>query len=108
VKTQPTITEQRRTTMGAAKLERAAAMLKAIAHPLRIQIIELLKGGKKLSVTEIYETLQIEQAIASQQLAILKEKDVLDSEKEGKNCYYFLKYQHIELIISSIEACQEC
>ena len=102
------ITEQQRTTMDAAKLERAASMLKAIAHPLRMQIIDLLQGGKQLSVTAIYEALEIEQAIASQHLAILKDKDVLGSKKEGKNSFYFLKYPHITTIISSIEACQDC
>ena len=66
------------------KLEAASEMLKAIAHPVRISIVAMLTDDKKLSVTEIYEALNIEQAVASHHLSILKNKAVLSSEKVGK------------------------
>ena len=53
------------------KLEAAASKLRAMAHPMRIAIIELLNNNKKLNVTEIYESLRIEQAAASHHLNIL-------------------------------------
>jgi DNA-binding transcriptional ArsR family regulator len=59
------------------KLELAASKLRAISHPMRIAIIELLSGDKHLSVTEIYKNLEIEQATASHHLNILKNKGVL-------------------------------
>jgi len=89
------------------KLESASEMLKAIAHPLRIAIVDLLDGNKKMSVTEIYEELNIEQAIASHHLSILKNKGVLSYERSGKNCYYYLKHPRLSQIISCIDKCQE-
>jgi len=88
------------------KLESAAEMLKAIAHPTRIAIVAMLDADKKLSVTEIYEALNIEQAVASHHLSILKNKGVLLSERSGKNCYYSLKHQRLSQIIECIDKCQ--
>lgn len=88
------------------KIESAAEMLKAIAHPVRISIVALLDNDKKLSVTEIYEELNIEQAVASHHLSILKNKDILLSERSGKNTYYSLKHQRLSQIIECINKCQ--
>ena len=62
-------------TIDLNKLESASEMLKAIAHPIRISIVNLLEGNKKLSVTEIFQLLNIEQAVASHHLSILKIKE---------------------------------
>jgi len=88
------------------KLESASEMLKAIAHPIRINIVGMLDEDKKLNVTEIYETLKIEQAVASHHLNILKNKGVLLSERSGKNCYYSLKHQRLSQIVACIDKCQ--
>ncbi|MFB0925391.1 MAG: DNA-binding transcriptional ArsR family regulator [Urechidicola sp.] len=88
------------------KLESAAEMLKAIAHPVRIAIVEMLSSDKQLNVTEIYESLKIEQAVASHHLSILKNKGVLLSERSGKNCIYSLKHQRLSQIIECIDKCQ--
>jgi len=74
------------------KLEIAANMLRAMAHPMRIAILKHLEGGKKLTVTEIHELLGIEQSTASHHLGILKDKGVLCAKRDGKNTFYFLKY----------------
>lgn len=86
-------------------LEKAASMLKAIAHPLRITIIGLLEDGRKLTVTEIHKQLGIEQSIASHHLGILKDKGVLYSKREGKNIYYFLKHENLRQIINCVSQC---
>lgn len=72
-------------------MEKASELLKAIAHPIRLEIIDLLSNKKRLNVTEIFTTLGIEQAIASHHLAILKTKGVLHCDRNGKNCHYSLK-----------------
>lgn len=89
------------------KLEAASEMLKAIAHPIRITIVGMLNDEKKMSVTEIYGQLKIEQAVASHHLSILKNKGVLISEREGKNCYYSLKHQRLSQIVACIDKCQQ-
>ncbi len=89
------------------KLEAAASKLRAIAHPMRIAIIELLNTGNKLNVTQIYKKLNIEQASASHHLNILKNKGVLLSKREGKKIYYFLKSQTLKEIIDCINRCDD-
>jgi DNA-binding transcriptional ArsR family regulator len=87
------------------QLDKAANMLKAIAHPMRMAIIGFLEGGKKLTVTQIHELLQIEQSTTSHHLGILKDKGVLSSKREGKNTYYFLKHQNLTQIVDCLNKC---
>lgn len=87
------------------QLERAANMLKAIAHPMRIAIINYLEDGKKLSVTEIHELLNIEQSTTSHHLGILKDKGVLASQRDGKNTFYYLKHDNLSNIVDCISRC---
>ena len=87
------------------KLEMAASKLRAIAHPMRIAIIDLLNTHTKLSVTEIYEKLNIEQASASHHLNILKNKGVLSSKREGKKIFYTIKSVSLTEIVECINRC---
>jgi len=89
------------------KLELAASKLRAMSHPMRIAIIDLLADGNNLSVTEIYKTLDIEQATASHHLNILKNKGLLESKREGKKIYYFLKSVKLTEVIECINRCNE-
>ena len=90
-----------------AKLELAASKLRAISHPMRIAIIDLLADGKRLSVTDIYSALGIEQACASHHLNILKNKNVLVSKREGKKIYYYLRNIALTEILDCINRCNE-
>ncbi len=90
-----------------SKLEMAASKLRAIAHPMRIAIIDLLNTSQKLSVTEIYKKLNIEQASASHHLNILKNKGVLVSKREGKKIFYSLKSVTLTEIVECINRCNE-
>ncbi|MCX6225936.1 MAG: metalloregulator ArsR/SmtB family transcription factor [Bacteroidia bacterium] len=87
------------------QLEKAANMLKAIAHPVRIAILNLLEDGQKLTVTEIHEKLDIEQSTTSHHLGILKDKDILSSKRNGKNTYYFLKHDQLSKVVDCISKC---
>ena len=87
------------------QLENAANMLKAIAHPMRIAILSFLENGKKLTVTEIHELLDIEQSTTSHHLGILKDKGSLCSKREVKNTYYYLKHNTLSNIIDCIKEC---
>ena len=91
--------------LDAEKMEMASSMLKAMAHPMRIAILSHLEGGKKLTVTEIHELLGIEQSTTSHHLGILKDKGVLCSRREGKNTYYYMKYDMIGQILDCLHAC---
>jgi DNA-binding transcriptional ArsR family regulator len=75
-----------------------AEFFKALAHPTRIRILELLKAGEK-SVSEIQAELAAEGSTASQQLAILRMKNLVDTRKAGNLIYYRLRDpQIIELL----------
>lgn len=89
------------------KLEKAASKLRAMAHPMRIAIIDMLNNGNRMSVTEIYKKLKIEQAAASHHLNILKNKGVLVSQREGKKIFYSLKSNVLTEIIDCINRCNE-
>lgn len=94
--------------LSVAKLERMAGRLRAIAHPLRIAIIEMLSNEPQLSVTEIYNRLDIEQAAASHHLNIMKNKGILKSKRVGKKIYYSLSNNTLSDIIKCISNCRDC
>lgn len=91
--------------LNSEQLEMAANMLKAIAHPKRLSILKYLDSGKKLSVTEIHNLLDIEQSTTSHHLGILKDKGVLGSTRDGKNSYYYLKHENLSKIIECVSRC---
>ena len=70
-----------------ARLEEAAAVLKAVAHPVRLRIVELLEPGE-MTVTELLTCLGTQQAYTSQQLNILKSKGVVAARRQGNQIYY--------------------
>jgi DNA-binding transcriptional ArsR family regulator len=89
----------------AEQLEKAANMLRAIAHPMRFAILSFLEDGKKRTVTEIHEKLSIEQSTASHHLGILRDKGVLMATRDGKNAYYHLKHNKLSTLIDCISSC---
>lgn len=72
------------------KIKIAAQVLRAVNHKLRQNIIELIQKQDKgrITVTEIYVLLRLEQSVASQHLAILRKAGVVTTEREGKFIYY--------------------
>jgi len=87
------------------QLNNASSILKAIAHPIRISILNFLENGKKLTVTEIHQRLNIEQSTTSHHLGILKDKGVLSSKRDGKNTYYFLKHESLSHVVECVSKC---
>lgn len=72
------------------RIDKAAYVLKAIAHPLRIKIIQMLNENKELNVSAIYKNLNAEQSLISHHLINMRDKGILDIRRSGKNIYYFL------------------
>ena len=87
------------------EVERAANMIKAISHPMRLAILAYLGEGNRLSVTEIHNLLKIEQSTASHHLGILKDKGILASERKGKNTLYYIKRKNLSTLIKCISEC---
>lgn len=71
-----------------------AKLLQALAHPKRLEILNLL-AQKSLTVTEIYSMLDLPQANISQHLTKLKNADVVSAKRNGKEINYRLKNKKI-------------
>lgn len=71
-----------------------AALLKALAHSRRLEIIRLLRD-QELCVSDIYEMLDLPQANVSQHLAVLKDARILATTKKGKQVFYALANKKI-------------
>ncbi len=83
------------------KLRMAAETLKAVAHPVRLRIIEILEKGEK-SVTQICAKLGTKQSLTSQQLNRMKDKGVLNSRREGNLVYYSIANPRVVKVIHCI------
>lgn len=70
-----------------------ADLLKALSHPRRLEIINLLQN-KELSVTEIQEMLALPQANLSQHLQVLRKQGVVTDKREGKQILYKLAHKN--------------
>lgn len=64
-----------------------AEFFKALAHPLRIGILDCLRGGEK-GVNELSEKLRVEPANVSQQLAVLRFRNIVMGRKAGSSVFY--------------------
>lgn len=80
-----------------------ADFMKALSHPTRLQIMELLRSGEKC-VCEIYPVLNLEQANISRHLAVLKREGLLQSRKDGLKVIYWAPDQ---LVYQIIDTCSE-
>ena len=77
-------------------LKKAAMVLRAINHKLRQQVLKLIEESGKMTVTEIYVKLRLEQSVASQHLAILRKAGFVKTERDGKFIYYSVSTERLE------------
>ena len=80
------------------ELKKAAMVLRSLNHKLRQQILHLIEEKKKITVTEIYVHLRLEQSVASQHLAIMRKAGVVKTERDGKFIYYMVNYKRLDEI----------
>jgi DNA-binding transcriptional ArsR family regulator len=69
-------------------VEGTAHVLRCLGHPLRLRILDVLERGGEATVTEIYDALRVEQAVASQHLTTMWDKGILKRRKDGVHVYY--------------------
>ncbi len=86
-----------------AELRKAVLVLRAINHKLRQRMIDLLEENEKMTVTDIYIKLRLEQSVASQHLAILRRAGVVSTERDGKFIYYGLDKDRLSQISKLVE-----
>lgn len=78
-----------------------ADFLKALAHPVRLQIVEFLKNGEK-NVGSIIKALRVQQSSLSRHLTILREAGILKSRQQGTVIYYDIENHDIYHVLRPI------
>lgn len=93
--------------ISAADLKRSNAALRAFSKPVAQNILKVLDDhNTPMSVQEIYSSLKIEQSVASQHLAKLRQAKLVNSERQGKNIFYSINNENLEKFVSAIKSFQ--
>lgn len=77
-------------------IKKAALVLRALNHKLRQQILKLIDENEKMTVTDLYVKLRLEQSVASQHLAILRKAGFVKTIRDGKFIYYSVNVSRME------------
>lgn len=85
-------------------LSMAAECLKALAHPHRLQIVQLLLAGEQFSVNEIAEHCDLNQPTTSDHLRLMQRCGFLTSQKAGRTVYYSVSEPHLADIMNCIQS----
>src|SRR6185369_16028436 len=76
-----------------------AEFFKALSHPLRIRVLELLVD-RDMTVSDLQDALEVEQSSLSQQLAVLRRAGIVDSRREGSRVTYALTDERIGEVLA--------
>jgi DNA-binding transcriptional ArsR family regulator len=79
-------------------IKKAALVLRSLNHKLRQQMLITLNESNRLTVTQLYVKLRLEQSVASQHLAILRKAGIVVTEREGKFIFYTINPARIAAI----------
>ena len=90
-------------TLDLLNVKKAALILRAVNHKLRQQIIKLIDEHGKMTVTEIYVKLRLEQSVASQHLAILRKAGFVKTDRDGKYIFYSINISRLQEINGFVE-----
>ena len=94
---------EKKLTVDYLAIKKAAVVLRAINHKLRQQILHLIEQNERMTVTEIYIQLRLEQSVASQHLAIMRRAGIVKTTREGKFIWYSVNNQRIDDISRFVE-----
>ncbi len=82
--------------INAEKLEASSEIMRALAHPLRMKILNFIDENGEINVNQIYNTLNLEQSITSQHLRILRLAGLVLTRRKGKFVQYSVNYAKLE------------
>jgi DNA-binding transcriptional ArsR family regulator len=78
-------------------------ILKALGHPVRLQIVFGLANGKECNVNTMVGKLDLPQSTVSQHLGILKNRGIITCRKKGVETCYFLVDERVKKILKTLE-----
>lgn len=79
-------------------IKKAALIFRAINHRLRQDILRLIHRAGRITVTELYRKMDLEQSVTSQHLAILRKARFVVAERSSRFIFYSVNYERLELI----------
>jgi DNA-binding transcriptional ArsR family regulator len=79
-------------------MKKSVMVLRAVNHKLRQEMIHLIDEEGKMTVTDLYVKLRIEQSVASQHLALLRRAGVVTTSRDGKFIYYSVDHERLDEI----------
>ena len=83
--------------------ETQSNLLKAISHPTRLAILDILRDGEQC-VCHMEATLNLRQAYISQQLMILKDAGLIEARRDGLNLYYRVVKPEIHNVLNALSS----
>lgn len=84
------------------KLQHSSEILRAVAHPLRLKILEFIDQNELINVNKIYNSLNLEQSITSQHLRILRMAGLVHTQRDGKFIHYSLDYDKLRIAVEAV------
>ncbi len=90
------------------RYERRAAILKALAHPSRLRLIDKLSEQDEICVCDLTEVIGSDMSTVSRHLAQLKNAGIVASEKRGQMVFYRLRVKCLKSLFNCIESVVKC
>ncbi len=84
-------------------LRKSVLVLRAVNHKLRQDMIQLIHQEGKMTVTDLYVRLRLEQSVASQHLALLRRAGIVVTSRDGKYIYYAVDTERLDEINRLLE-----
>ncbi len=83
-----------------SKLQKTVLLIRAINNKNRLKVLHLLHENKRMTVTDLYKKLRVEQPVTSQHLAVLRKFGFVQTERVGKCVYYSINYDRLKEVFT--------
>ena len=91
-----------------AKYETRTKVLKALAHPARLKLVDVLAEEDEVCVCELTEVIGMDMSTVSRHLSQLKNAGIVESDKRGQMVFYRLRVKCLKSLFSCIESVVKC
>jgi DNA-binding transcriptional ArsR family regulator len=91
-----------------SKYETRSKVLKALAHPARLKLVDVLSEHSEVCVCDLTEEIGMDMSTVSRHLAQLKNAGIVDSDKRGQMVFYRLRVKCLKGLFNCIESVVKC
>lgn len=91
-----------------ARYESRAKVLKALAHPARLKLVDVLAEHQEVCVCDLTETIGMDMSTVSRHLTQLKNAGIVESDKRGQMVFYSLRVKCLKSLFGCIESVVKC